>query len=166
MAIICKCIFWVSSALIIWEDFRYRQYHMAWYILLAFAMGTYISLYEHMEAIWKTTVWNLLFIGANLLVVQLYFFWRSNSLSLVIDRMLGLGDVMIWLLLAFLFDPLDFLQFFLVTIMSSLLVVALSRGIKPGLFITVPLAGFQVIGLLLLEIGRFAGLSFFESYKL
>ena len=161
-----KMAFLLACTAVVYEDFKYRRFHVVWFFVAVAGAVVFTYLSHNALVLWTDALLNLICITANLIFLQAYALYKEGQFKFVIDRWLGIGDLMIWILLAFLFDPLEFLIFFVSTIMCTLVIVATSRALDITSFKTVPLAGFQVGGLLLLDLLHVFHWDILPSYKL
>ncbi len=88
----------------------------------------------------KVIFYNLGFIGINLLGLVIYFTIKTKSFVNPIDRFMGLGDVAFFIAITPLFDLKDFMLFFIVGLIFSLMVHGISALFKRTK--TIPLAGY------------------------
>lgn len=91
---------------------------------------------------------NSLFLLLQGSVVMLYLLLRYRTLK--IGNYLGAGDVLFWLACLWCFSPLNFLIFFIVSLLGALLLHLLLRRMMSGYEqVAIPLAGYQGLFLIL-----------------
>jgi membrane protein CcdC involved in cytochrome C biogenesis len=73
---------------------------------------------------------------------------KYKKLVNINDEQIGIGDIAFLITIAFLFSPVNFILFLLLSLTFSLLFVMTSRFILPNKFKTIPLAGLQAVFLL------------------
>lgn len=133
--------------LILIEDFRFRGVRW-WYFLLAalLAAGVEFS-YFRIEDVIINTCFTLIQVA----MLSLYFSIKERRLVNITRQYLGWGDILFWLVLCLLFSPLNFVLFFMVSMLFVSMIVAGWKlsGIKPAMT-TVPLAGIQALAVLIL----------------
>ena len=124
--------------IIIYQDFKERAIS-AWTIPFVFFPSLYLA--------WSNVFWepwfllfNLCFIGIQLLGVSVYFSIKHKEWINVTQNYLGLGDVLFFVAITPLFAPLQFCSFFI----GSLLFILVGAGIyhlSINKLKTIPLAG-------------------------
>jgi hypothetical protein len=127
---------------IIYQDFKERAISV-WTIPFIFFLSLYLA--------WSNVFWepwfllfNLCFIGIQLLGVTVYFSIKHRKWINVTQNYLGLGDVLFFVAIAPLFAPLQFCSFFI----GALLLILITTGIyhlSVRKLATIPLAGAMSI---------------------
>ncbi len=137
---------------IIYEDFRARAIHWYWIALMLL-----ISLVGFpWQAKWIGV--NLLLVGFQMSALTVYFSLKEGKLVNIIDRYLGLGDLLFFLPLCVLFAPANFIFFFIFSFVLSLSSHLFLQYLLPQRTQTIPLAAYMAIAL----IGVLAGTYFFD----
>lgn len=132
-----------SLLVVFYQDLKFRAVY--WWLFPVLAIGSYfyssktISIHE-----WKI---NFLFIGLQLLGVYLYFCLKNKALVSLKNIELGLGDILMFLVLALWFTPINFILFFISSLFSITLIMLLFRLNKST---CIPLAGIQAALLVIL----------------
>ncbi|WP_188627524.1 hypothetical protein [Pedobacter quisquiliarum] len=130
-----------------YQDVKYRA--ITWY---AFPLlgGSLFILNRDLSS--TEVLINIAFLGINYLSATVIISIRAGKWINLMKAHMGLGDILLLICLAFYFPPLNFLAFYI----FSLVLIAICAGIylklqKPQNF-TVPLAGFQggLLGCLIL----------------
>lgn len=123
---------------IIYQDFKERAIS-AWTIPVMFLLGLYLA---YSNSIWEAwfLLFNLSFVGVQLLGVSLYFSIKHQQWINVTQNYLGLGDILFFLAITPLFAPLQFCCFFIVSLIFILLGAGVYHLIINKLK-TIPLAG-------------------------
>jgi hypothetical protein len=130
-------------SLLVYEDFKHRAIHLFWLLLI-------ISI-----AFWKMTIniqWvciNGLFIAFQGLVLTLYFSLKNRALTLITNEYLGIGDLLYFLVICFLFNPVQLINYFIFSLVFSLTVFGLMKVFLKDKVLTVPLAGLMALFLIL-----------------
>jgi hypothetical protein len=145
---------------IAWQDFVARRVWGIFFGLLAAAGVLY------MLAGVDSPRQLLLYAGCNIgfLIVQfgflkVYFLLRRRGVA-VIDRMIGWGDILFLLAAAFFFSPVNFITFYIYSLLLSLLVSLVWIAFRPSVSKAIPLAGLQSLVLLVvIGVGSFLHLS-------
>jgi hypothetical protein len=128
-----------------YQDFKYRG--ISWYSFPLLCL-LLICINPHFNS--SSMLWNLGFIVLVFSLLTLWFSIRTGAPVNFLDSYIGLGDVLFLVCLSVYFSPMNFFLFYL----TSLLLIAVATlfyqlSNKKDHF-TVPLAGLQGIGLLLL----------------
>lgn len=140
----------ICLVMIAWEDFAERQVHWSYFPILAGAAG--VHTYEELHLMQKLAVYagcNLAFLIIQFLLLRSYFFIRKTAMVSIIDRKIGWGDILFLLAAAFFFSPMNFISFYLYSLLFSLGVSLLWSTYKRSAFGSIPLAGLQSVFLLL-----------------
>jgi len=153
--ILTKIIFILLLGLILFQDFRYQA--VPW---ILFPIGLLISIYISITGGLKSEIFfnyssNLLFIAFQLGIIYLFTWYKNRKRMNIFKSSFGLGDFLFFLMLVPLFSPINFMIFFLSSVLFSLMFYFLLKII--GLYTTekVPLAGFQSLFLVCLLIVQF-----------
>ena len=91
---------------------------------------------------------NNLFILFQLIILYGYLIIRYQKLKLHLLQFLGLGDILFWIAITPLFAFPEFLIFFVISILLSLVIFIGYRVISKDNKILIPLAGFQSLVLI------------------
>ncbi len=134
----------ISLIPLIYEDFKYRAIHWLWIAALLFLVIFYFSF--RVEAV----LVNLFFISIQLIGISLYFSLKKRRFINIIDRYLGIGDIVFFIPLIFLFSPINFLIFFITSIFLTLIVFLVLQSNNLIQQATIPLAGCLSLFLLVL----------------
>jgi hypothetical protein len=146
----------IISIIIFTEDMRSRSVHWFWFPMLAIVLiALRCDEAQAASEIMATTAFNIAFLIIQMLLVTLYFSIKQQKLINITEGLLGWGDILFVLSIAFYFSFLNFIVFYVI----SLVVVLISwltyiRLVKNEQHI--PLAGLQsVLFTLLLIVGCF-----------
>lgn len=156
----------VSLLVIAYQDFRWRAIHWitlpVLFILLIIKATGASSL--------KDIIFNFALIAGflllQLLVLTLYFSVKERRPVNIIDKYLGLGDVLFFVTIAAGFSFLNYILFyiasFVIIILISVILLAMRRPLK-----SIPLAGGMALCFLsFLALERFTGISLFYNEQL
>lgn len=118
-------------------------YWIAFPVLTALFISVRIGQHQHIAELWQSTLINLLFLGLQLLIVSVWFSLKRGHWVDITAKMIGWGDVLLLVAIAFYLSVLNFLFFYI----SSLIVVLMS-WLCIQFFISrkdkhIPLAGLQ-----------------------
>lgn len=140
--------------LVAWQDYKFRG--VSWFLfpVLMFLACTELFVTNRMEFFLFILGINLSFLLILLLTVSLYFSTKNKKLVNIADTYLGWGDILFFVVLAFLFSPLNFMLF----LVASFIVVIGLVLIRRNLANNIPLAGIQACLLIILFVSRELGL--------
>ena len=131
--------------MIAYQDYTARAVAWIFFPLLA-ATGTglsYISLHS-LNNVGMNSLLNLGFLALQLILLKGYFYIRNKSGSALIDKKLGLGDILFLVAACFFFSPLNFIVFYICSLIFSICVFLGWTWTKNNdQERTVPLAGLQ-----------------------
>lgn len=129
----------VAAIAIAWQDFQHRWIHLGWLMVLAGCGMGFATL--EMPHVWAwdyqlNAAFCVLLIGTTVL------FFRLKKRQTVMNQLLGWGDVWMLLALACWFQTQDFLVFYLLSTIGTLVLILILRwGQYLPSNMTVPLAG-------------------------
>lgn len=153
----------ISLLMITYQDFRTRSVHWIYFPLLALAgMGMIVSAQTFGRAAYDTG-FNLVFVGLQLAMLKIYFFARarlryaavaiagerpaSQRDTTLINKKIGLGDILFLAGACFFFSPANFIAFYMLSLLFAIGAWSLTGSRTRQT--TIPLAGLQAIFLLL-----------------
>jgi hypothetical protein len=143
---------------VIIEDFRHRHISIVWLVFfvvctLIYQLNTSISFSEFVV----NSVINFLFILVHYIILTAYFSIKDKKIVDLKKKYLGAGDIFFLISVSFLFSPVNFICFFLLSLVFSLLFTAVGKLFMPGKLVTIPLAGLQALFLIFILIFTFFG---------
>jgi hypothetical protein len=146
LIIACYILTAILLLLIVVEDFKHRAVRWWFFPLL----GIVVLGIEFNNLIILDIVVNGCFILTQLALLSLYFSIKEKKVVNITRHYLGWGDILLWLVACLLFASLNFMFFFMGSLLFTTLVVLVWRvtKIKPTMT-TVPLAGIQAFALLI-----------------
>jgi hypothetical protein len=126
---------------IIYEDFKYRAIHWWWIVSIAI-LGILLR-----EVSVYGILLNLLFISLQLFTVTIYFSIKQKEFINIMNNLLGLGDILFFISMAFWFSPLDFIHFNIYSMIFALIGTKFLKSTTndENLSLTIPLAGWMAI---------------------
>jgi hypothetical protein len=145
----------IAALIIALQDFRSRTVS-AFVLLLLFAALLASALYKRsaIEAL------SFAFINIALVVLQmggltLYFSLKNKELTNIFDSYIGWGDIALFLALAPVLAPLNFVLLFLGTTFIGLVGFILAKIIRPKISREIPLAGVMALMLCMLFVLKY-----------
>lgn len=140
---------------IIYEDFRHRAIHWYWVALLSLMM---VCLYP---INWHFTLINLGILSVQMACLTIYFSLKNKEWTNIVNRYIGIGDLVFFLPICGLFAPLAFLLYFISSFFLCLLGFLLYQQWKQAASKSIPLAGGMAMVLIV-----FVLLDFFRIVKM
>lgn len=155
----------ISLLGIAWEDYRRRRVRWFYFPLLALAgLWLGLSALQSPRLALGYAACNLGFIGLQLLILKAWYFLRLGPGVPLLGNKLGAGDILFLAAACFFFSPLNFIAFYLCSLLFSLLGWTALRSARMTVLPTVPLAGLQAIFLLLsMGVAAYRGYSLFQD---
>lgn len=141
-------IFCILLAVVSYQDFKDRA--IDWFLpifLIGNALLLHFRLLSGLQ--WTYILGNLTIICIQLFVLCIYFSIKSGNITNIVNRQLGLGDILFFLPITILFSPLHFIAFFVVSLIVTLLSAVLLRFIKKIDNTSIPLAGAMSLVLII-----------------
>lgn len=143
-------VFYLSLILVLlygvmcFQDFKYRG--ISWYL---FPVAAGVSIFFALEQIdWQGFgmhfMWNMAFVILQLLLLSLYFSIREKTVVNIVNRYLGIADILLLCLFALSFSPLNFIVFYCVNLLLSAIVALVWVWMKNDKKFKIPLAGIMV----------------------
>lgn len=152
MAIFIQLLLTALLILVVYQDFRFRA--VSWVIFpllpVLFIMLNLPSV--SLEESLANTMANLGFAGSMFLFVTIYFSIRNRRIVNISNGFIGWGDILFILSLGFLFSPLNFIIFYLASLLITIVATLILSWLNKIDRNSVPLAGLQALLLLLLII--------------
>jgi hypothetical protein len=148
----------IALSVIAYQDWMSRSVYWFWFPILA-VVGFFMSLIAvgAAEVLLQYLFVNLVFLAVQLLVLKGYFFIRRPKDSGLVDKKIGLGDLLFLAAACCFFSPLNFMMFYLGSLVFAIAAFSIYSGVKqmgggtknagiergpPG---TMPLAGLQAV---------------------
>lgn len=127
---------------IAFQDFKTRYIHWVFFPLLAVALFVLGMITGHDKSIlFKHWFLNSMFIGLQLLIVTILYALKNRRLTNIVNKYIGLGDVLLFIALAVGFSQVSFIIYFLVSSFTGLLFVLPFAGKSKHKSHPIPLAG-------------------------
>ncbi|MEM6380403.1 MAG: hypothetical protein AAF705_19595 [Bacteroidota bacterium] len=149
---------------LMWEDWQTRSVS-GWALLLFFALSIafFFSIYG---ALWMvvahTAIFNIAFLLIQFLLLQLYFYWKTREWQTIIDRKIGLGDMLFIIILACLIHFSSFTWIYVGALLFSLVfALLLSQNARDkGVPLITSIGSFLLLGILVHGLMRYLNLPF------
>ena len=155
----------IALAVIVFQDFKYRA--ISWYLIpLAFltllakglATTTTIIFFEN-------SFFNAVFILLQLILISVYISIKNKKRTNIVNSYLGIGDILFFAVLCVAFSPANFIVFFIVSLVLTLIGFIVYKIIFKSAKAEIPLAGaMAVLFILLIVTGKFtAGFNLYND---
>lgn len=135
-----------------YQDMKYRAVYWLLFPALLMLLFPIVLRQLSFAETMRNGLCNLAFIISQLLIVSIYFSIKKRRLINITQDYLGLGDVFFLFVIAFYFSPLNYIVFYMTSLVLVLLlaIVFIIRGKKQ--LLKIPLAGLQAILFLIILI--------------
>jgi hypothetical protein len=144
--VLLKVLILVVLALIAVQDIRSRSVYWFWFpILLLLFIAAGLLQYRSLTAIGETGFINCTFLALQFLLVSIYFSLRNRKWVNITTGLLGWGDILLLLSVAFYLSVLNLLVFYVVSLIGALLTWLIWQAITDQKDKHIPLAGLQAI---------------------
>jgi hypothetical protein len=123
------------------QDFLYKQ--ISWILIpilfILLVVKSYLSIgMELMPLIFK----NLIFIIIQTLALYVFYFLKNKKFVNVVNSQIGLGDILFFIAITPAFSLYNFVLFYAISILITLIVAILLLSVDATQFSRVPLAGY------------------------
>ena len=152
MAIALSLLVVSMLAVIAYQDFRYREVLVWYFVILFVASLPLVTKAVDFKTLLVNSIVNVCIVTFQLVVLTLYFSLKNKTVTNIFNNYLGVGDIVFFLVCCVWFSPMNFVCFFLAALVTSLLIQSVLR------FKTIPLAGIMAVMLVLV-----VGMSTFAS---
>jgi len=161
--ILLKVLLNLVLILIIIQDFKTRTI-IWWSPLVLFVISLSIH-YRYFEGFnFPYILTNLGFIFVQLLGLTLYFSWKKRKWVNIMIDFFGLGDILFLIPLCFIFTPINFILFFIISLLFILILSLIYQlKIKDKSNFTIPFAGMMAISLM---INQFITKNTFDDFSI
>lgn len=151
---VIKWITVITLLFLSYQDFKYRA--ISWWLLVILAV---LPLIESLDVIhFQQMGINGLFLLVQLSLTGFYFKIKGVGFKKLVKEYIGVGDLLFFIVLVIYFSPMNFIVFFNLSLVFSLLFYGIYNAVSKSENILIPLAGLQALCLvliLLLPINRF-----------
>ncbi|MEE1945900.1 hypothetical protein VRU48_12335 [Pedobacter sp. KR3-3] len=145
---ILRCAVWIVLLAIAYQDFKFRAVYWWLFVLLMAGLSALMVLESSAGSIGTNLLYNGSFLGVQLLFLTLYFSFKQKKLVNIFADYFGLGDLLFLLSITVYLSFLNYLFFYLFSLLAVILVSIGSRVLSKNSNPKIPLAGEQAILLL------------------
>jgi hypothetical protein len=138
-------------AFIAYQDFKFRA--VTWFLFPLLAIVIIIENYFllPLSLLFYPFLINFLFFGIQLVLITIYLSLKKKTLIKVWENYLGLGDILFFIILCLFFSPINFILFYLISLVFTILAVFIINR-RSKVITLIPLAGIQSLMLMALVI--------------
>jgi hypothetical protein len=148
---------------LVYEDFKFRAISVIPLLMLLIASVLYSSCFIGLIEIFKNSALIFLFLLVQYILLKIYFLVRRGD-NVIVNRRLGLGDLVFFIAIVPLFSPIQFMVIYIAGLIFVLLVHLITRKNSVD---TIPLAGsFSIYLTLILLFGIVTPFSLCSDDKL
>lgn len=147
---------WINIFLILlllgiaYQDFTTRSVHILLFAVLLILSVWYSFIYQKWSQLLGGWIFNFIFIAFQLAIVFLYIKMKFGWDKKIINNYLGIGDLVFFLPLVLILPPVNFLAFYISSLIGILLLTLLANMFFGKKIETIPLAGGQALFLALI----------------
>lgn len=141
MGLILNILILLLLSIIVYQDFRYRAISWATLPLLFAAFTANSILATDFNSFLQSFLFNIGFIIFQLVAVTAYFSLKNRAITNITSKHIGWGDILFFTVAAAAFSPVNFIVFYLLSLISILIIAIAYRLIKRNSATTIPLAG-------------------------
>ncbi len=128
---------------ITWQDFKDRMVYWIMFPIVSALFFLSNIMTTSLAVIIPIILFNLIFTCIQIGLVTLYFSLKAKQFINITTNYLGWGDLLFLFSLCFLFSPANFIAFYLISLIATLLREVVLNFILNKKVHTIPLAGIQ-----------------------
>ena len=143
-----------AMGILCWQDFRSRQ--IAWWLLPIIALVLLKIALRNNSAteVGKEFSINIFFLLIQFSLLWIWFSLKNKKVTKIIDQQIGFGDVLFMICIALAFSPANFLLFYTIGMIATLLLTIIVRIFLSTIKSEIPLAGALALPLIVLFLWR------------
>ena len=151
--VVCLLLLIVSLLILTVQDYKHRA--ISWW-LIPLILITYLGLEGDFYFFKNHNTWaNLTFVGVIFIVSTIYFSMRERRFIILFKNHLGIGDVLFFMVCAFMFDLPNYIFYLTGSFVFSIILFGIHYLKKRDVTSQIPLAGimsFLLIPLFILKV--------------
>lgn len=142
-----EIIIFLFLLILIYQDFKFRA--ISWIILPVISVLAALNGFHagHSSYFLTNTLINLSIILIEFLLITLYFSLKAHSFVIIINKQIGLGDVLFYIPLGMMFTPVNFIVFNICSTLLTLIGFLVFKGFFNSEKSKIPLVGALSIAL-------------------
>lgn len=160
-----KILLIVVLLFIIYQDFRFQA--VSWiFFLIGFVFNIFVAVkFNSIPNLFFNVSFIALFILFQLSIIYFFSWFKYKKRINIFESVFGFGDLLFLIMIIPLFSPLNFIVYFIASVMFSLLVYSILNLIGIYKKQRIPLAGLQSLFLLIVIISQiFIKFSLYNDY--
>jgi hypothetical protein len=138
---------------IFYLDLKYRAVYWIIFPILGIAFAFLKQMQVGMNTALMDAGCNVMFFSVQMLFLWLYFSVKHKTVYNIVNSTLGLGDILFLMSAIFYLSPLNYVSFYIASLIFALCYVGILKLLKRGPA-EIPLAGLQALCLALLLIAE------------
>jgi hypothetical protein len=136
--------------IIFFQDMKQRE--ISWILVPALFLGFIAKGFlEKGEVLLKNGMFNVAFVLIQLILLSIYMSIKNKKLTNIINTYLGIGDVLFFIAITAAFSPMNYVLFYVSSIILTLFGFILYKLIKQNAKAEIPLAG-SMAGMMMIVI--------------
>lgn len=144
MQLLLKSAILILLLVIIYQDMKYRSILWIVFPILTFIFFYFNNILIPAKEIFENVLLNISFLAIQLISLTLYFSLKNKTFIWVPDNYLGWGDIVFLISIAFLFSPVNYILFFIISLSFAVPVYLIIKKYQSkDVSASVPLAGIQ-----------------------
>ncbi len=144
--LLLKILILAVLLMIFFQDIKDRTVFWFWFPWLAILfIALRLSHHQLFAEVWQPALINCTFLIFQFLIVSIYFSIKKRRLVNLMDGFFGWGDILFLLCTACYLSMLNFLFFYVASLLAALVIWLLWQAISKEKNKHIPLAGFQAI---------------------
>jgi len=143
--LLLQLLIFISLGLICYQDMRYRAVYWICFPVLSVLLFFLKKEYAGFSIALTESCYGLLFIGAQVFLLWLYFSMKNKRLVNITRNYLGLGDILFLLAIAFYLSPVNYILFYVGSLIIVLLYTLTQHVLLKKVNPEIPLAGLQAL---------------------
>lgn len=158
------CAILIVLCTIVYQDFKYRAVYWICFPLLAVLFGVYRIIANGLPGLLTDLLFTGGFLLLQLLILWLYFVIKYRKPVNLTNGYLGWGDILFLLAVCFYLSPVNYIVFYVVSLIVSIFYALVTRLITKKEELTIPLAGIQAfLFVMILIAGMLMHVNFYED---
>ncbi|MFN6946684.1 MAG: hypothetical protein ACK4ND_17175 [Cytophagaceae bacterium] len=143
MNLVIQVLILFLLGIILYQDFKYRAVVWIIFPLLALLFMALHLTNSSGEIFIENSLLNVGFLFLQVVMLTMYFSIKAGKVVWIADTYLGWGDICFMLCICMFFPPLNYIIFFIASLLFALPVYAVLKAMYGKKVATVPLAGIQ-----------------------
>lgn len=146
MLLLADICLWFCLGCVTFQDLKQRR--ISWFLIPLLLIGFVtkgILVSDAPDNLLKDSLINFSFIGIQLLLLTLYFSIKNKRPINIVNTYLGIGDILFFIAICAAFSPLNFIAFYVISMLITLVSVVFYSVISGKEIGEIPLAGIMAL---------------------